>query len=96
MTIDVETGRVHRTVEREVEPRLSDKEAADQDRVIKDRITDKGNVLVSDDQKYIQIDNTSPFGSKCILINKSAGVAYIGVLQKRDKFPTHYYPLPTF
>lgn len=61
-----------------------------------DRKTDKGDVLVNDQNFFIEITDKAPFGLKCILINRPAGVAYMGVLKKKDTFPTHYAPYPTF
>ena len=61
-----------------------------------ERKTQKGQVLVSDRAKYKKITNESPFGLKCILINKAAGVAYLGILSRKDKFADYYSPMPTF
>ena len=55
-----------------------------------------GKVQVDPDYKYKKIDANTPRGQKLILINKSAGVAIMGVLQSDDTFFTHYACLPTF
>ena len=61
-----------------------------------ERKTEKGNVLVNDEYKYKKITKDSPFGIKCFLINKSAGVCYPGTLSSKDTFATHYAPMSTF
>lgn len=62
----------------------------------KERKTNKGEVLVTDNNYFIEITKDAPFGLKCTLINRPAGIAYMGILNRKDKFATHYAPLPTF
>lgn len=38
----------------------------------------------------------TPYGMKCQLVNKSAGVTSVMVLLRSDKFHTHYAPLAKF
>lgn len=61
-----------------------------------DRETQKGKVLVNDTYLYRLITKEAPFGTKCLLINRSAGVACVGVLNHTNTFFTHYAPIPTF
>lgn len=50
------------------------------------------------DQEYFwrRIDRDAPVGAKVQLINASSGVAVYGVLSGREKFFTHWAPLPKF
>jgi hypothetical protein len=55
------------------------------------------SVLVDRSHPYTPIDANTPRGVKCILINKKAGVAVIGDLNKsNENFFDHFAPLPTF
>lgn len=42
------------------------------------------------------IDAQSPHGSKAQLVNRRYGVAIYGSINARDRFFTHWAPLPTF
>ena len=46
--------------------------------------------------KWIPIDENTPRGVKLQLINRAYGVALYGKHDPKDKFFTHYFPLPTF
>ena len=61
-----------------------------------ERVSTKGNVIVSDSYHFKDIDKNVHFGEKAILINREAGVSYLGILNVKDKFSTHYAPYPTF
>lgn len=52
--------------------------------------------LITNTQHWILITDKAPFGLKCLLINKLAGVTYIGILNKKDKNSTHYAGFPKF
>lgn len=52
--------------------------------------------LVTQEQLWQEINKEAPKGIKCLLINKTAGVAYIGVLTHGDSYPTHYAAFPKF
>ncbi len=58
-----------------------------------------GVALITDAVYFEPIDPTNPktpYGSKCQLINKEAGVTHIDVLKRSNKFFTHYAPLAKF
>jgi hypothetical protein len=52
--------------------------------------------VITPDARWIRIDESSPFGRKCFLIRKEAGVATVGQLPRPGGFFDHWYPLPTF
>ena len=54
------------------------------------------SVAIDRDTQWLQIDERTPRGVKLQLINKTAGVAHYGQLQRGDTFYTHWFPLPTF
>lgn len=53
-------------------------------------------VLVTSSYRWNLITDKAPFGLKCLLINKLAGVTYIGILNRKDKDSTHYAAFPKF
>lgn len=58
---------------------------------------DKDRVAaISDDCHWIPIGPNAPYGAKCLLINKKAGVAMVSRLAYAEKYFDHWFPLPTF
>ena len=55
-----------------------------------------GLALVTDEYFWRRINESSPFGMKCLLINEQAGSWFPGILSRNDKFSTHYAPAPKF
>lgn len=53
-------------------------------------------VLTTKTYHWKLITEASPFGLKCLLINKLAGCAHIGILNRKDMFSTHYAAFPKF
>lgn len=62
---------------------------------MKVRLSSDRIAVVASDLKWIPVDDSSPFGSKCFLINRAAGQPTVGVLQ-RGHFFDCWFPLPTF
>lgn len=63
------------------------------------KISSDASTLVTDAYYYIPVTDPAAkkyFGSKCILINKDAGVGYFGILKPKDTFATHFAPMPKF
>lgn len=58
--------------------------------------TADGVATVSPGIKWIKIDHTTPLGTKIMLISRRYGVAQFGMHSAKDKFFTHWHPLPTF
>lgn len=64
-------------------------------------ITNKDqNVLITPVFYWEKIDHSKPekmpYGLKCLLIRKEAGVSYEGILTSKEKFADHYAPYPKF
>ncbi len=58
-----------------------------------------GVALITDAVYFEKIDPTNPktpYGNKCQLINKEAGITHVDVLKRSNKFYTHYAPLARF
>ena len=62
----------------------------------KTRLSSDQVAIVAKDLTWIPIDQAAPFGAKCLLISKAAGMPQVGTLQHRDQFFDHWFPLPTF
>lgn len=53
--------------------------------------------LINSEIFYFKITKDTPRGKRCLLINKQAGVATIGELNKStEHFFDHWYPMPIF
>jgi hypothetical protein len=58
--------------------------------------TADGAATVSPAIKWIKIDESTPRGTKLMLISRRYGVAQFGMHNPAEKFFTHWHPLPTF
>lgn len=52
--------------------------------------------LIDRGYHWLAIDGSTPRGSKMQLINRKYGVANYGSISSRERFFTHWAPLPTF
>lgn len=62
----------------------------------KDSASSDGTVLVTTVYTWKKIKKDSPFGLRCLLINKKAGSFYSGILSRSDTHSTHYAAAPKF
>lgn len=58
-------------------------------------VTHDGAAVVSSGIRWLPIDALTPRGSKCLVIDKAQGVAYLREIHTGDGF-THWHPLPKF
>ncbi|KVP17409.1 hypothetical protein [Burkholderia ubonensis] len=52
--------------------------------------------LIDRGYHWLEVDKSTPRGSKMQLINRQYGVAIYGTIGSHEKFFTHWAPLPTF
>jgi len=59
------------------------------------KLNAEGTALVSTEVFWIPIDENTPTGAKCLVIEKAQGIGYL-----REYWPghgwDHYYPMPRF
>lgn len=46
--------------------------------------------------KWKPIDEATPRGRLCLVINRQAGSAKVGQVSTQEDYWTHWYPLPVF